>query len=65
MAFVIEYYKEGVKKGSTSWDDTLEKTKQVAMDGLIRHDADFARIVDDNSGAEVASVIRSDNSNRT
>ncbi len=50
MAFIIEYYKEGVLKGKTPWGDTLERTKQVALEGLSRHDADFARIINDETG---------------
>jgi hypothetical protein len=65
MAFIIEYYKEGVLKGKTPWGDTLERTKQVALEGLSRHDADFARIINDETGAEVDSVRRDADATRT
>ncbi|MDE2182177.1 MAG: hypothetical protein KGJ78_04070 [Alphaproteobacteria bacterium] len=59
MAYLIEYYKEGVKAGDTPWNGTFEETKKVARDGLIRHDCDFARIIDvDGSGAEIWSERR-------
>lgn len=65
MAYRIIYYKDGSEIGSTPWADTLERTKQAARDGLIRHQADMARIIDvDGSGAEVASVTRDDNAHR-
>jgi hypothetical protein len=55
MAFVIEYYKNGKLIGSTPWAASLEKTVKVATDGLIRHEAEYARIVDDD-GNEAAMV---------
>lgn len=66
MAYRIVYYRDGREIGSTPWSDTLEATKQIASDGLIRHQANMARIIDvDGSGAEVASVVRDDNADRT
>ena len=58
MAYVIEYYRDTLKIGATPWDAPLEKTVQVARDGLIRHNADFFRVVDDFTGAEVESGRR-------
>lgn len=58
MAYNIQYFLDGQKIGSTPWADTLAKTKQVARDGLIRHKADMARIINDETGAEVDSVTR-------
>ena len=55
----IDYFKEGVAKGSTPWAGTLDDVRKIAQDGLIRHDSDFARIIDvDGSGVEVDSVKR-------
>lgn len=65
MAYVIEYYNEGVLKGKTPWTGSLEDTTRVARDGLVRHDADFARIINDETGAEVASVRRGSDAHRT
>lgn len=59
MAYTIEYFRAGVKIGATPWNEPLPQTKQVARDGLIRHDADFARILDTQAGGvEVDSVRR-------
>jgi hypothetical protein len=58
MAYVIEYFQDTLKIGSTPWDASLEATVQVAKDGPIRHQADFVRIIDDNTGAEVESGRR-------
>jgi hypothetical protein len=58
MAYVIEYFKDTVRIGSSLWDRSLEATIHMAKDGLIRHQADFYRIIDDNSGAEVESGRR-------
>lgn len=58
MAYLIEYYRDTVKIGATPWDASLEKTMQVARDGLIRHNADVFRIIDDDTGAEVESGRR-------
>ena len=55
MAFVIKYYKDGKLIGSTPWAGSLENTVKVARDGLIRHKAEVAQIVDDD-GNEAAKV---------
>ena len=56
MAYRIEYFREGREIGTTPWAQSLDDTIRVARDGLVRHQADFARIVDvDGSGAEVWS----------
>ena len=56
MAYKIEYFKEGQNIGDTPWEASLDETIKVAEDGLIRHRADFFRIIDvDGSGGEVAS----------
>ena len=58
MPYVVEYFKEGQKVGSAQWKGTLVGTQRVAEDGLIRHQADSYRIIDDDTGAEVASGRR-------
>jgi hypothetical protein len=56
----IEYFKEGKSAGLTLWAGSLEESKPVVRAGLIRHHADFARLIDvDGSNAEVWSC-RSD-----
>ena len=58
MVFVIKYYRRGVLVGSTPWADSLEKAKEVATGGLIRHSADIACVIDDETGQEAALVKR-------
>jgi hypothetical protein len=58
MAYVIEYFRDGVKIGSVLWARTLDDTVQLAKDGLIRQQADLFRIIDDDTGAEVESGRR-------
>ena len=58
MAYAIEYFREGNKIGDSPHQGPLGKTEEVAKNGLLIHNADFARIIDDNSGAEVSSVRR-------
>jgi hypothetical protein len=56
MAFRIDYYKEGMLAGSTPHPGPQRETEQFAKDGLIRHRADFYRIIDaDGSNSEVTS----------
>jgi len=52
MAYLVEYFREGRKVGTTPQVGSLHKAKQ--FHGLTRYQADFVRIVDqDNGGAEV------------
>lgn len=55
MAYTIEYFREGLRLGATSWSAAIADTVKMAKHGLITHDADFARILDEG-GAEVDSV---------
>jgi hypothetical protein len=56
MTHKIEYFKEGRKIRDASLDASLDESMEVAKDNLIRHEADFFRIIDiDGSSAEVAS----------
>ena len=55
MAFRIDYYKEDLMAGSTPHPGPQQETEKFAKDGLIRHRADFYRIIDADSNAEVAS----------
>ena len=61
MGYTIEYYEKGDRNASAptvrnSDADTLAQTMQLARDELIRRGADYALIIDDGSGDEVASV---------
>jgi hypothetical protein len=61
MAYVVEHYKDGVKKRSSPHAGPMENAKMFAEDGLTRHQADFARIMDmEDSGAEIWSVKQID-----
>ena len=56
MGYLIEYFKRGETKGSTSWSGSLEETRKVAMDGLHRRRADAATILDALTRKEVATL---------
>ena len=57
--YVVEYQKDGVKKGSSPHAGPLENAIMFAEAGLARHDVDFARILDvDSGGAEIWSKKR-------
>jgi hypothetical protein len=58
MVFRIDYYKEGLLAGSTPHPGPQHETEKCAKDGMIRHRADFYRIIDVGSNAEVASGRR-------
>lgn len=45
MAYRIEYFMEGTLRDSAPSAESLERTKQVARSEMIRHQADFARII--------------------
>ncbi|MBB6125130.1 hypothetical protein [Sphingobium subterraneum] len=52
----VEYYSGEIRKGTTPHAGDLEKVKRFAADGLIRHGADRALIVNDDTGATAAVV---------
>jgi hypothetical protein len=57
--YVVEYYKDGLRKGSSPHAGPLDNAIMFAEDGLVRHDVDFARILDvDGGGAEIWSMSR-------
>ena len=58
MAFRIDYYKEGFLAGSSPHPGPQHETERFAKDGMIRRRADFYRIIDVDSNAEVASGHR-------
>ena len=58
MSYLIEYFRRGETKGSTSWSGSLEETRKVAADGLHRRRADAATIVDTLTRKEVATLRR-------
>lgn len=66
MAYLIQYFFEGLKKGEVTYDAIFDQTMpkdrslkeaiRKARKGLAKQEADFVRIVDvDGSGAEVWS----------
>lgn len=59
MAFRVVYFLEGRQIGESPHDGPLPLTERFAREGLIRHGADFYRIISlDGSNAEVASGRR-------
>jgi hypothetical protein len=48
-AYAIIYRKSGVAISATPMIDDLEKVKDIARDGLIRHQADEVEIREENS----------------
>ena len=49
MVYRIRYYDADAKEiGSAPWAESLEQTKRVAQDGIIRHRAASARIFDED-----------------
>jgi hypothetical protein len=60
MAYVVEFFKNGVKTRSSPHAGPLANAKLFAEDGLIRHGVDFARILNFDGGEEVWSVGKDD-----
>jgi hypothetical protein len=59
MAFYSVKYYSGVKlKGSTPKTGNLETVKRFAANGLIRHGADRAEILNDDTGETDAEVTK-------
>jgi hypothetical protein len=58
MAFRIEYFREGLLAGSTPHPGPQDETENFAKAGMIRHRADFYRIIDVASNTQVASGRR-------
>ena len=56
MAYVIEYYNQGAQEDSATSSEALPTTMQLAREELTRRAADFALIIDDETGAEVGSI---------
>ena len=49
MTYRIRYYDKDAKEiGSTPWGGSVEETRRIANDGLIRHSAASARIFDED-----------------
>jgi hypothetical protein len=49
MVYRIRYYDgDGKEIGSAPWAESIEQTKRVAHDGIIRHHAASARIFDED-----------------
>jgi hypothetical protein len=59
MAFRIDYFRKGVKVGAVPYPGSREDTLNAAANGLDRHDADTARVLDmDHKAKEVGLVTR-------
>ena len=58
MSYRIDYFKEGLLAGSTPHPGPQHETEKFAIDGMKRRRADFYRIIDVGSNAEVASGHR-------
>ena len=57
MSFRIDYYRKGERVGAVPYPGSREQTLDAAANGLKRHDADIARILDmDHQGKEVGNV---------
>jgi hypothetical protein len=50
MAYLVEYFREGRKIGTTPQVGSLRKAKQFSKDGLTCYQADFVRIIDQDNG---------------
>ena len=49
MAYRIRYYDDGGREiCATTWGGSVEETKRIAKDGLIRHSAASLRIFDED-----------------
>jgi hypothetical protein len=55
----IEYLRDRIRIGTEIAAGTLEATQQAARVGMIERQADFAYIIDDETGAEIWSESRS------
>ena len=53
MAYIIEYFKGTKKIDFGTLVNSIDATIRAAEDGVKRLGADFYRIIDDSSGAEV------------
>lgn len=57
MAFRIDYFREGTKVGAVPCPKSLDDVFKDAATGLVKHNADLARILDmDKKGKEVGVV---------
>ena len=51
MVYRIRYYdKDSVEIDSAPWAGSLEQTRRVAEDGIVRHKAASVRIFDEDQG---------------
>lgn len=57
-SYVIEYHKGGLRRAVSPHAGPLKETIEVAHEGMMRHDADFARVIDTDSSAEVIKIQR-------
>ena len=57
MAFRIDYYRKGEKVGAVPYPGSRQESLNAATNGLKRHEADEARILDmDHRGKEVGKL---------
>jgi hypothetical protein len=57
MRYRIRYFRKDKLLGERVWDGLLRQVQKIAQDGLIAHDADIVRILDE-TGQEAAMVKR-------
>jgi hypothetical protein len=51
MVYRIRYYdKDAVEIDSAPWAGSLEQTRRIAEDGIVRHKAASVRIFDEDQG---------------
>jgi hypothetical protein len=50
MAYLVEYFRESRKIGTTPQVGSLRKAKQISKDGLTCYQADFVRNIDQDNG---------------
>ena len=57
MTFKIQYFRDGKMIGETPWDKPLPQTRKVAADGLNRHNAEYAAILDMDDDAKLVATV--------
>ena len=58
MAYKIQYFQKGHFYAEVFWDDDLPDTREVALRGLKRNQAEFAMIIDLDMDAKIVETIR-------
>ena len=58
MALRIEYFRKGEKVGAVPCPRLEHEVLNVALNGLVQHDADMARVLDMDDKGRLLSVVR-------